>query len=150
MDPKKARLQEAIIQAAKEVCDQASPLPGNIAQISADISNALEQALVALSEFEEEEYADHLFSIEPPIWGIDRQMGLNSAQVALQRLEIDQDQLAIERLIDAADQLCLAIFDDVVVPGFQYQIRSTESVGKTRYIHQSAIEDFQKQLDVPN
>lgn len=127
----KRELQQAVIDAATELCENAASLPDGNAQIPSELSDILGDALVALSDYEEREYKEYL---KPG------QTGLNSAQVSLQRLMVSEPQLEVERLIDAADRLYLSVFDKVVIPGSRYL--SVPESGDVRYLPMNAIEDF--------
>lgn len=127
-------LQANILQAAIALCDSAAYLPDGNAQVPSDLANNLGEALLALAEVERAKYKQYF--VHPD------QQGLNSAQVALQRLGMPDDELAVERAIDAADQLYLALFDEVVVPGEVYLARSQAEVGEVQFLPKQAIEDF--------
>jgi hypothetical protein len=124
-------IQHAVLLAALEVCENAALLPDCNAQIPEEISEALGDALLALQEEEQEQYQDFLAP---------DQQCLSSAQVAIQRAFIDERSLKIEQVLDAADQLYLAIFDEVIVPGRMYKIKA--SGAGIRYHSQESIKAF--------
>lgn len=129
----KLQLQQSVIDAAIAICDNAAYFPDGNAQVLTEIVEALGEALSNLAEFEQIEYAPYLQG---------EQTGLNSVQVALLRTTMNADQLRTERLIDLADAMYLAFFDEVIVPGAIYRSVPMSEAKEVRYIPQSAIEEF--------
>ena len=128
--------QNAVLLAALAVCENAAPLPDGNAQIPEEISKALGDTLVALQEEEEDQYQEFLAP---------EQQGLSSAQVAIQRAFMDERSLKLEQAIDAADQLYLAIFDEVIVPGRIYLIKLAGA--EIQYLSQESIKAFLKKYN---
>lgn len=145
--PEKNALQTAVIEAALAACDNAAYLPDGVAQIPSELCEELGQSLFDLGDYEREEYADYLLPLEKPsFFGFTHRQGLNSAQVSLLRINMGKEQVRIERIIDAADSLYLAIFDEVVIPGAIYRTLSSKEAGEIQYIYQSEIKKFRSLL----
>jgi hypothetical protein len=124
-------IQNSVLTAALAVCKNAAFLPDGNTQTPTEFAEALGDALFALADAEREQYQDFLSP---------EQMGLNSAQVALQRAFMHERSRKLEMAIDAADRLYLAIFDEVTIPGAVYQIKKTDS--PIRYLSQESIRIF--------
>lgn len=119
-------------QAALAVCENAANLPDDNAQVPEEFAKASPNALVNLQKLEDKEYRKFFVYLE--------QQGLNAAQVALQRAFMDKSLINIEQKVDAADQLYLTIFDEVIVSGRIYSIRPSKT--GVRYLSQNAIKTF--------
>jgi hypothetical protein len=134
-------LQNAVIEAAIAVCDNAAFLPCGTAQVPVEIAEALGDRLSDLADAEKKKYAKFLSN---------EQTGLNSAQVALQRLNMPEPQLTVERIVDAADQLYLSLFDEVIIPGRRYLIASQDQANTkgVRYLQKDSIESFRVALAI--
>lgn len=135
-------LQAQVVLAAIAACENAAYLPDGNAQIPTELCETLGSALSALSEFEAELYAEHLRSLDTPIWGFDKQIGLNAAQVALQRMSMSSEQLALEQAIDLADKLYVDFFDEVIIPGVSYVSLPIGQTKEVRYVFQESIDSF--------
>lgn len=129
----KQELQEAVIQAAATVCYNAAYLPDGNAQVPTEMAETLGKALSDLADWEEREYKPYLKG---------QQTGLNPAQVALERINMSSVQLRMERLIDAADKIYLAFFDQVIIPGVQYLSLPAAQAREVRFLDKSAIDAF--------
>lgn len=115
-------IQEQILVAAKDLCDNAINLPGEeFAQVDEQYVTRLGQILYQLLEQELEQ-------------------NKNSAYIALERLEMNDQQIAIEKAVDMADQLLLTAFDKVVAPGV-HVISKRECEG-VMIVSQLAIANF--------
>jgi len=134
-------LQNAVIEAAIAVCDNAAFLPYGTAQVPVEIAEALGDRLSDLADAEKKKYAKFLSN---------EQTGLNSAQVALQRLNMPEPQLTVERIVDVADQLYLSLFDEVIIPGRRYLIASQDQANKkgVRYLQKDSVESFRVALAI--
>jgi len=128
------KLRSDVIEAAQILCDHAAYLPEGIAQVPTESAERLGKALVALSDAEEKLYKKHFV--------YSTQRGLNSAQVALQRVDMSEDECRVERTIDAADRLYLGLFDEVIVPDYCY--RSNPQPGVLQFIKTEDLNFFQK------
>jgi hypothetical protein len=124
-------IKDSILKAALAVCENAAFLPDGNAQVPEDIAKALGDAFVDLAQQEQDQFGKNFAQ---------NQIGLNSAQVSIQRAFMDEDSLKLEQTIDAADRLYLSIFDEVIVPGKVYRIKSTGA--DIRYLSQSSIKEF--------
>lgn len=143
-------LQKQVVLAAIAACENAAHLPDGNAQIPTELCEALGSVLSALSEFEAELYAEHLRPLDTPIWGLDKQIGLNAAQVALQRINMSSKQLAVEIAIDLADRLYVDFFDEVIIPGASYVSLPTGQTKEVRYVFQESIDSFSQAASTVN
>lgn len=122
-------IQEQILVAAKDLCDNAINLPGEeFAQVDEQYVTRLGQILYQLLEQELEQYGHYK----------------NAAYIALERLEMNDQQIAIERSVDMADQLLLTAFDKVVTPGVH--IISKRECEGMMIVSQLAIANFLESL----
>lgn len=124
-------LQNAVIEAAIAVCDNAAFLPYGTAQVPVEIAEALGDRLSDLAYAEKKKYAKFLSN---------EQTGLN----------LPEPQLTVERIVDAADQLYLSLFDEVIIPGRRYLIASQDQANKkgVRYLQKDSIESFRVALAI--
>jgi len=61
-----------------------------------------------------------------------------------------EPQLTVERIVDAADQLYLSLFDEVIIPGRRYLIASQDQANKNgvRYLQKDSVESFRIALAI--
>jgi hypothetical protein len=61
-----------------------------------------------------------------------------------------EPQLTVERIVDAADQLYLSLFDEVIIPGRRYLIVSQDQANKkgVRYLQKDSVESFRIALAI--
>ena len=127
MDNSLKEFQLRVIEALNNCLDNAS-FDGEYYRISSEITESLGECLSNLAGAEERRYRQYL---------TENQTGLSAAQVALQRLNMKEAQLQIERKIDLADQFYLALFDSK--QGNYYVSHSDDGV---RFIERESFEQI--------
>lgn len=127
------KLRRNIIDAAVALCQNSSPLPDGNSQFPGVYSERLGDALSALVDNECQMLPLILKLKYAEPWP-----GL--AQVALHRVMLSSEELAVERCIDAVDAMYLAIFDEVIIPGSRYLLKAGPQ--ETRYIKTWVVDDF--------
>ncbi|PHJ64953.1 hypothetical protein VF04_03975 [Nostoc linckia z7] len=125
--------ENAVIAAAKLLVESATNFSGvDFAVVDAKVTELLGEALCRMGEEEEERLGKKL----------------GTPEVMLQRVQMDEAQIAREHLLDMCDQLYLAVFDKFPnsdSPNLRLITSKSES-GEFRFVDCIAIANFNEAL----